>query len=70
MKRKAFIRPKLLLVEDDAALVLTLTDLLASQDYDVENQQDGLQALERASEGDFDLIILDVMLPNMHGFEI
>ena len=70
MKRKSFIRPKLLLVEDDAALVLTLTDLLASQDYDVENQQDGLQALERASAGDFDVIILDVMLPHMDGFEI
>lgn len=70
MKRKNFAQPNLLLVEDDAALVLTLTDLLVSKDYNVENVKDGEEALERASQGGFDLIILDVMLPHMDGFEI
>lgn len=70
MKRKSFVQPNLLLVEDDAALALTLTDLLASKGYQVENVQDGQKALDRASEGGFDLIVLDVMLPNKDGFEI
>jgi two-component system, OmpR family, alkaline phosphatase synthesis response regulator PhoP len=70
MKRKVSIQPTLLLVEDDAALVLTLTDLLASKDFKVESVQDGHVALERASDGNFDLIILDVMLPGKDGFEI
>jgi DNA-binding response OmpR family regulator len=70
MKRKVFVQPSLLLVEDDAALVLTLTDLLASKGYRVEIVKDGEEALERASQGEFDLIILDVMLPNKDGFEI
>jgi len=70
MKRKAFLQPRLLLVEDDAALVLTLTDLLASKGFQVESVQDGQVALERASDGGFDLIILDVMLPNKDGFEV
>jgi len=70
MKRKTFIQPRLLLVEDDAALVLTLTDLLASKGFQVESAQDGQDALDRASEGSFDLIILDVMLPRKDGFEI
>jgi two-component system, OmpR family, alkaline phosphatase synthesis response regulator PhoP len=70
MKRKGFLQPHLLLVEDDSALVLTLTDLLASKGFQVESVQDGQEALDRASEGGFDLIILDVMLPHKDGFEI
>ncbi|TAM84744.1 MAG: response regulator transcription factor [Acidobacteria bacterium] len=70
MKRRNFVQPGLLLVEDDAALVLTLTDLLSSKGYRVESVKDGQEALDRASEGGFDLIILDVMLPHMDGFEI
>jgi DNA-binding response OmpR family regulator len=70
MKRKLFVQSSLLLVEDDAALVRTLTDLLASKSYLVESVKDGDEALERASQGGFDLIILDVMLPNKDGFEI
>jgi DNA-binding response OmpR family regulator len=70
MKRKAYLQPRLLLVEDDATLVLTLTDLLASKGFQVESVQDGQEALERASDGDFDLIVLDVMLPHKDGFEI
>jgi two-component system alkaline phosphatase synthesis response regulator PhoP len=70
MKRKVFVQPSLLLVEDDAALVLTLTDLLASKGYHVESVKDGQEALDRASQGGFDLIILDIMLPHKDGFEI
>lgn len=70
MKRKVFLQTHLLLVEDDSALVLTLTDLLSSKGFQVESVQDGQEALDRATEGTFDLIILDVMLPNKDGFEI
>ncbi len=70
MKRKTFLQSRLLLVEDDAALVLTLTDLLASKGFQVESVQDGQEALDRASDGGFDLIVLDVMLPHKDGFEI
>jgi DNA-binding response OmpR family regulator len=57
-------------VEDEKALVLTLTDLLTSEGYQVESVGDGADALELASKGNFNLIILDVMLPRMDGFEI
>jgi len=70
MKRKVFNQHRLLLVEDDASLVLTLTDLLASKGYHVESVQDGQFALDRASDGGHDLVILDVMLPHKDGFEI
>ncbi len=70
MKRMTFVQPRLLLVEDDASLVMTLTDLLKSKGFRIESVQDGQDALERAAEGGFDLIVLDVMLPRKDGFEI
>jgi two-component system alkaline phosphatase synthesis response regulator PhoP len=57
-------------VEDESGLVLTLTDLLTSEGYQVETAQDGLEGLELASRGDFDLIILDIMLPGKNGFDV
>ena len=61
---------RVLLVEDEAALARTLGDLLRSEGYRVETRTDGALALDAACEGDHDLILLDVMLPVMDGFEI
>ncbi|MEJ2009182.1 MAG: response regulator transcription factor [Acidobacteriota bacterium] len=70
MKRKSFLPARLLLVEDESSLVLTLTDLLTSEGFQVESVQDGQDALDRSLAGNYDLIILDVMLPRKDGFEI
>ena len=61
---------RLLLVEDEPGLVLTLTDRLTREDYAVETSADGESALERASSEGFDLVLLDVMLPRMNGFDV
>ncbi len=61
---------RVLLVEDDSALLLTLTDLLTSEGYEVKTSQDGQAGFELALNDDFDLIILDVMLPGKNGFDI
>jgi two-component system, OmpR family, alkaline phosphatase synthesis response regulator PhoP len=61
---------RILLVEDEPGLVLTLTDRLKGEGYDVESVRDGAAGLARASEGGFDLVLLDVMLPGMSGFDI
>ena len=63
-------KPRLLLVEDEPGLVLTLTDRLDNEGYTVEHSGDGDDALERASQGGYDLIILDVMLPRRSGFDV
>jgi two-component system, OmpR family, alkaline phosphatase synthesis response regulator PhoP len=60
----------ILLVEDEAGLVLTLTDRFRREGYAVEHAGDGRTGLERASGEAFDLVILDVMLPEMDGFEV
>jgi two-component system alkaline phosphatase synthesis response regulator PhoP len=62
--------PRVLLVEDEAGLRLTLTDRLGSEGYAVETAGDGEDGLARAINGGFDLIVLDVMLPRMNGFDV
>ena len=64
------IAPRVLLVEDEESLVLTLVDRLVAEGYRVEARGDGESALALASEEPFDLAILDVMLPGMDGFAL
>ena len=61
---------KLLLVEDESGLVLTLTDRLKSEGHEVVSKTDGIEGLEAARSDEFDLIVLDVMLPKKSGYDI
>ena len=62
--------PRILLVEDDPGLRLTLTHRLDSEGYRVETASDGEAGLARAAGDVFDLVILDVMLPRLNGFDV
>jgi two-component system alkaline phosphatase synthesis response regulator PhoP len=61
---------RILLVEDEQSLVLGITDRLVSEGYAVESALDGEAGLSAAAGGSFDLIILDVMLPEKSGFDV
>ncbi|MCU1297914.1 MAG: two component transcriptional regulator, winged helix family [Acidobacteriaceae bacterium] len=61
---------RILLVEDEEALRVTLADRLQSENYTVECASDGEEGLQKALENRFDLILLDVMLPRKKGFDI
>jgi two-component system, OmpR family, alkaline phosphatase synthesis response regulator PhoP len=61
---------KILLVEDERGLLLTLSDRLRSEGYHVETAADGQSGLEQASAGQYDLLILDVMLPRKSGLDV
>ena len=61
---------KILLVEDEAGLILTLTDRLQSEGFDVKTAADGESGLALALSENFDLIILDVMLPKKNGLDV
>jgi two-component system alkaline phosphatase synthesis response regulator PhoP len=61
---------RLLLIEDEPGLVLTLRDRFTREGYAVETSADGESGLERASREAFDLVLLDVMLPRMNGFDV
>jgi two-component system alkaline phosphatase synthesis response regulator PhoP len=61
---------RILIVEDDPDIALGLQQDLRLEGYQVEVVGDGLAAIERASSGSFDLILLDVMLPGKDGFAV
>src|SRR5215207_5696669 len=61
---------RILLVEDEQGLILTLTDRLESEGFTVSSASDGKLGFEMALEGGFDLIILDVMLPKKNGYDV
>ncbi len=61
---------RILLVEDEPGLRLTLQDRLQAEGYGVETASEGDEGFSKASGGGFDLIILDVMLPNRSGIDI
>lgn len=62
--------PRLLLVEDEPALVRGLSDTLRAQGFEVHVAEDGQRGLDTALRLRPDLILLDVMLPTMNGFEV
>jgi two-component system alkaline phosphatase synthesis response regulator PhoP len=61
---------RILLVEDEPGLVLTLTDRLKSEGYTVASAGDGPSGFQAALDGPFDAIVLDVMLPGASGFDV
>ena len=61
---------RILLIEDEPGLLMTLTDRLLSEGFTVETATDGETGLARALSETFDLIILDVGLPRKNGFDV
>ena len=61
---------KLLMIDDDTGLCELLSEYLSAQGFSVQTAQDGQQRLELALQNDYALILLDVMLPSIDGFEV
>ena len=64
------VKARILVVEDDAALLRGLLDVLVFNGYDVKGVEDGGAGLRAGTDEQFDLILLDVMLPTIDGFSI
>jgi two-component system, OmpR family, alkaline phosphatase synthesis response regulator PhoP len=64
------MKRRLLLIEDEPGLVMTLTDRLTAEGYEVESATDAATALTRATSENFDVMLMDVMLPGGSGFDI
>jgi two-component system alkaline phosphatase synthesis response regulator PhoP len=61
---------KILIVEDEESILMALEDNLKMEGYEVESAVNGEEGLSKAKERQFDLIILDIMLPRLDGFEV
>jgi DNA-binding response OmpR family regulator len=62
--------PRILLVDDEQSIQKLLTYPLRKEGYEVVSAMDGRQALDRLRDGRYDLVVLDVMLPELDGFEV
>ncbi|HWZ30343.1 MAG TPA: response regulator transcription factor [Bryobacteraceae bacterium] len=61
---------RILIIDDDAELTALLAEFLDREGFQVECAHDGPRGLEMAEKGGFDLLVLDLMLPGMDGFEL
>ena len=62
--------PKILIIEDEESILMALEDHLTLEGYEVETARDGISGFRIARESKLDLVILDIMLPGMDGFEV
>lgn len=61
---------KILIIEDEESILMALEDHLTLEGYEVETARDGPSGLRKAGKTSLDLIILDIMLPGMDGFDV
>lgn len=61
---------KILIIEDNELNLKLFSDILKYQNYEVDCALDGLEGYEKIKNGCFDLVILDLQLPKMNGFEL
>ena len=61
---------RILIVEDEQALREGLTDLIRNDGHQVEAVGDGAEAVQIGTEKEFDLVVLDLMLPSLDGVEV
>ncbi len=61
---------RILVIDDEENIRSVISEILEDEGYEVETASDGNEGLDKASNGDFDLVILDVWLPGMGGLEV
>jgi len=61
---------RVLIVDDDELVLIALRELLRSEKYEVDTFSRGSAALEKLDQENFDLLILDIVMPEMDGFEL
>ncbi len=61
---------KLLFIEDQERMAQALCEILRQENYDVDHYINGIDGLEAAKSGIYDIIILDIMLPGMNGYDV
>ena len=69
-RKDGFMKQNILIVEDDSALLEIMTDFFSGNHYQVTSASAGFEAIEAAKMNRFDIILLDVNLPDLSGFEV
>ena len=64
------MRKRILIVDDEDIVVRSCLRILSGDEYNVEVAGNGLEALEKINEQEYDMVILDIMMPKMNGIEV
>lgn len=64
------MKKKILIVDDEDDVRKSIAIVLEKQGYQIEEAEDGLEGIEKVNKEKFDLIILDVMMPKMSGWDV
>ncbi|RPJ55432.1 MAG: DNA-binding response regulator, partial [Acidobacteria bacterium] len=64
------LKDRILVIDDDIELCELVIEYLTAEGFQVEQVHEGLKGVDMALSGDFALVILDVMLPEINGFEV
>jgi DNA-binding NtrC family response regulator len=64
------VKKRILIVDDEEIVVRSCLRILSSDEYDIAVANNGLEALTKINEEDFDMVILDIMMPKMNGIEV
>lgn len=62
--------PKIMVIDDDPVNLQIMSDMLGGQHYEVSTALSGAEALANLEQADFDLLIMDAMMPHMSGYEL
>ena len=65
-----FDKPKILIIDDEPRMCQSLKELLASQNYELNTANSAKEAIEFLNDNSFDLILLDLCLPDMNGYHV
>ena len=60
----------ILVIEDDSSIQELIVEFLSSQGYNVDFASDGLEGISKFKQGNYDLIILDIMMPDLDGYSV
>lgn len=61
--------PKILVIEDNELNLKLMKDILEAQGYHVETASDGQDGIQKANDNEFDLILLDIQMPEVSGYD-
>jgi CheY-like chemotaxis protein len=61
---------RILVVDDDEMVLIALDELLNPEGYEVQTVSSGVEALQKLDQGGYDLLMLDVIMPEMDGYEL
>lgn len=61
---------RILIVDDDEMVLIAVNELLKQEGYEVDPVSSGSEAIEKLGQGTYDLIMLDIIMPEMDGFEL